>query len=198
MMGREAEAHCTWRGESGPVKALLESRELILRGAVRTKIARADIRGVTVKGEALHIDVAGELLILELGAAHAARWATAILKPPPSLAGKLGISAATPALLIGEHDDAALTGALAEGAVAQPGDAAMLVAVLGSMADLAAAFAVAEQHPALPIWCVYAKGPKAEPGDSAVRAFMRDAGWMDSKSCAVSDRLTATRYGRKR
>jgi hypothetical protein len=109
----------------------------------------------------------------------------------------IAVGAATPAYLINDCDDALLTAALAEGRATQVGDAVMLVAVLTSLADLAAAFAVAQRHPALQLWYVYGKGPKADPGDSAVRAFMRNAGWMDNKSCAVSERLTATRYASK-
>jgi hypothetical protein len=50
---------------------------------------------------------------------------------------------------------------------------------------------------ALPLWAVYPKGMAANPGEAAIRSALRSAGWMDNKTCAVSARLTATRYGRK-
>jgi hypothetical protein len=196
-MGREAEVRCVWRGEEAVAKVLLEAQGLILRDGIRATIARTAISCVVVERGALRIDVAGEPLILELGAAMASRWAAAILKSPPTLASKLGISKAARPHLIGDFDDAALAAALAEGPATDLHDAAMLVVVLRSMTDLAAAFAIAEANSALPLWCVYAKGPTADLGGSAVRAFLRNGGWIDSKSSAVSERLTATRYSRK-
>ena len=49
---------------------------------------------------------------------------------------------------------------------------------------------------ALPLWTVYPKGKAGQFGDTAIRTALRDAGWRDTKSCAVSERLTATRYNR--
>jgi hypothetical protein len=69
--------------------------------------------------------------------------------------------------------------------------------VLASHADLEAALAVARAAPALPLWCVYGKGKHGGIGDAAIRKYLRDHGYIDSKSCAVSDNLTATRYGAK-
>ena len=43
----------------------------------------------------------------------------------------------------------------------------------------------------------YPKGKGAAYGDTAIRNFLRQRGYVDSKSCAVSPELTATRYGRK-
>ncbi len=44
----------------------------------------------------------------------AAKWAEALLKPPPTLAKKLGITPETTVRMIGPVDDSALKGALAE------------------------------------------------------------------------------------
>ena len=41
------------------------------------------------------------------------------------------------------------------------------------------------------LWAVY---PKGGAMDAAVRTALRAAGWRDAKACAVSERLTATRY----
>ncbi|MBL9067175.1 MAG: hypothetical protein JNN10_12855 [Sphingopyxis sp.] len=73
----------------------------------------------------------------------------------------------------------------------------MLLAILATEADLMSAYAVAEQNPQLMLWCVYPKGKGAAYGDTAIRNFLRQRGYVDSKSCAVSPELTATRYGRK-
>jgi hypothetical protein len=48
------------------------------------------------------------------------------------------------------------------------------------------------QSEAVPaLWAVY---PKGGAMDAAVRTQLRAAGWRDVKACAVSERLTATRY----
>ena len=76
-------------------------------------------------------------------------------------------------------------------------EAGVLLAILATEADLMSAYAVAEQNPQLMLWCVYPKGKGAAYGDTAIRNFLRQRGYVDSKSCAVSPELTATRYGRK-
>jgi hypothetical protein len=44
-------------------------------------------------------------------------------------------------------------------------------------------------------WAVYPKGTGVAFGDSEIRSLLRALGFRDSKSCSVSERLTATRYG---
>jgi hypothetical protein len=195
-MGREAVAVCRWQGDVAEAKILLESQEIILRGDVRARIARGSITGARVDGDDLVVTAAAGELVVELGSIQAAKWAAAILKAPPTLASKLGIDAARRAFVIGVVADATLADALDGATTDVPGEAAVLVAVVLSDAELAAAFAVAETLPTLAVWCVYGKGKAAITGDGAVRAFMRSQGYVDSKSCAVSGALTATRYGR--
>lgn len=196
-MGRETVAVARWRGAVEEVKALLESTEIILRGAIKARIARSNISDIAVAGEELVLRCAGEPLVLELGATEAQKWRDALLKPPPSLASKLGIEPDRPAFLIGSCDDEALNHALTGAVCALPGEAHVLVAIIEREPDLAAALAMAEHHLGLSLWCVYGKGKTAKFGDTQVRAFMRGRGYVDTKSCAVSDRLTAARYQRK-
>lgn len=195
-MGREAEALCHWAGTSGQAHILLESAEIILRGEVRARIPRASIRSFRADGGDLTVDAAAGQLVAELGGAVAASWAAALAKPPPSLAAKLGVGAGKPAFVMGDLSDAALADALSGTTVSAASDAALIVAVLLSRADLDSALALAAALPVLPVWCVYAKGAHADPGDAIIRAAFRAAGWMDTKTSAVSDRLTATRYNR--
>jgi hypothetical protein len=193
-MGREAEATVQWRGQTGLSKVMLESTEIILRGGIRGRIARADLTGFTVDIDDLRIATSDGPLILRLGAKLAESWAAALAKSPPSLAQKLGVGPDAPVFVTGSPDKnlaAALVGATTD----SPHDAALLMAVLSIAADLATALRMAQTHPALQIWCVYHKGPSAAVGDAQVRAAFRAAGLIDTKSCAVSDSLTATRYG---
>ena len=192
-MGREAEGHAVWRGQSGAVRATLESDGIILRGEVRAKLPRAGLMGWRVEGEDLCLRSDGELLVLTLGAKEAAAWVKALEKPVPSLAAKLGVSETARAWVIGGPAPEELAVALAGCAVPGPEDAAVVVAVLTGPADLEAALA-AGRASGLRVWCVHGKGKGAAVSDAAVRAAFRGAGWMDIKASAVSDAFTATLY----
>ena len=133
-----------------------------------------------------------------MNAAEAARWVKAIATPPPSLAAKLGVGPGRPVFAVGAFDDPALAEALSGATTPALEFASQLLAVIENPAQLDSALALARTHPSLALWCVYPKGKAADPGDAAIRAKFRAAGWMDNKTSAVSDRLTATRYGRKR
>ncbi|UQE75087.1 hypothetical protein MYK68_00080 [Gordonia sp. PP30] len=195
-MRREAIGTATWRGATAEVKVLLESQDLILRGGIRARLPRAGISDVVADGDRVRVRVNGEPLVLILGEPEAGRWAEALLKAPPTLAEKLGISAATPALVLGVADDA-LRAALAGAETEMVGEASALVAVLHDATDLDAAVAVAETVPDLPVWFVYPKGTSGPIGGETVRAHLRERGYIDSKTSAVSDRFTATRYRRR-
>jgi hypothetical protein len=83
--------------------------------------------------------------------------------------------------------------ARAEAATA--GSAALLVAIVNTVADLEPACALAG---ARPVWIVTGKGKHATVRETDLRLWLREAGFGDSKSCAVSDELTATRWRRRR
>ena len=195
-MGREAT--CTGRvgSASGEVKALLEPGEFILRGAIRRRWPRAALRGACVRGPVLCFEVDGEAVELDLGEAEAPRWLAQLDKAPPSLAAKLGIGPAQRAFVHGQVDDAELAQALSDATTTDAAAAALSIAVVRNHAALAAAI---EAHAALPcrlLWVVNPKGKGAVPSDAEVRAAMHARGWRDSKTCAVSATLTATRYGK--
>ena len=192
-MGREAEGQALWRGESGAVKALLESDGIILRGEIRAKLRRDGLMDWQVEGEDLCLRAGGEPLVLTLGAREAAAWVKALDKPLPSLAAKLGISAEVRGWRIGGPPPEEIAVALAGAEVPGPEGAALIVAVLTGPGDLEAALAAGQAH-GLRVWCVHGKGKGAVVSDAAVRAVFRAAGWMDIKSSAVSEQFSATLY----
>lgn len=195
-MGREAECEARVGREQAVVKALLESKELILRGAIRRRWPLADLQGVKVVEGRLHLSVGDENVELGLGAAQAASWAKKIATPPPGLAAKLGLGDGARAFVIGAVADAELAAALDGRITTRPEAAALVIAeVLDPKALDAALKAHARLTP--PIWLVYPKGRDSTLPDSVVRERLRAAGYIDSKSTAVSDRLTATRYARR-
>lgn len=197
-MGREAKCVCRWRGEVAETKVLLESEDLILRGGIKETIKRSSIRGFAVDGDELVLGIGRASLVLELGEGDAQKWATALAKPAPTLAQKLGLTPTTRAFVIGAASDPALAGALAGAATQRLEDAAMLLAVLHEAADLNVVMSRAKKAPELPVWCIHGKGKSAVVSEGAVRGFMRDKGYTDNKSCAVSGQWSATRYARAR
>ena len=193
-MGREAVAVCHWQGEIAEAKLHLDAAGLTLRGEIRVDIPRAHMRDVVLVDEGLRVLTNGSELMMEFSAAEAARWRKALLKTPPTLAEKLGISASSPAFVLGNFTDEALEAALAGATVADAADAAILVAVLMEEPALKEASDLASAHPDKHIWTVHRKGKAAVVGDTAIRSHMRGLGFIDSKTSAVSDQLTTTRY----
>jgi hypothetical protein len=192
-MGREAEGHADWRGQSGTVKAFLESDGIILRGEIRARLPRAGLTDWRVDRDALCLRSDELPLVLTLGAGEAAAWVRALDRPLPSLAAKMGISASARAWVIGGPPPEEIAVAVAGVSVAGPENAALIVAVLTGPTDLTEALAAGQQS-RLRVWCVHGKGKAAAVGDAAVRAVFRAAGWMDIKTSAVSDGYTATLY----
>lgn len=190
-MGREALVHVRAGDEEGEARALLEAGELVLRGQIRRRYARASLEDVRVEGPCLVFRSGGETVSLGLGETAAAAWRQAIAKAPPDLRTKLGLDKGGKALVVGACDDADLEHALTDARTDERAQAAMVIARIDGPEDLRAA---REASGELPLWTVYPKGKAATFGDTAIRTALRDAGWRDTKSCAVSERLTATRY----
>lgn len=181
--------------EAGDVLALMESTELILRGDVRRRFLRDESAQLHVDSDLFQFDCCGEVVALQLGATVADRWAKAIDTPPPGLRAKLGLAAGARALRVGAFDDTALESALAGVLVDTVETADMIIASISGPADLGAALAVHAACPALPIWVIHPKGAGAAFGDDEIRAVLRAHGFRDTKSCAVSERITASRRG---
>jgi hypothetical protein len=196
-MGREATCTARVGAETVEVDALLESTTVVLRGALKRRYDIAALQNLRLDGEDLRFDAADEAVALSLGAKEAERWLKKLQTPPSTLAAKLGVSAANPALLIGPTIgtlDPALAEALAGSITTNMREARMLVAVLSKPSELER---MAEFHADMickTVWVVYPKGADASPSDAEVRTAMRGWGYVDNKSCAVSERLTATRY----
>jgi len=197
-MGREALCTCRCGAEAGEVKALLETDAVILRGAVKRRIPIASITDIRVDAESLHLAAGGEAVVLELGGAEAARWATKLATPAPSLRQKLGVGPDCLAFVVGEIGGTPLAEALAEALARMcakvPSAARAMVAIVRDEAELSRALATHATMPAgAAIWVVYGKGRAARFGEGAVRAFMRGNRFIDTKVSGVSQELSATK-----
>jgi hypothetical protein len=90
-MGREATCICNIQGREALAKILLEPKELIVRGELRSIIPISAIKNIRVDGDTLTFVNGKDKVSLRLGSITAQKWLDAILKPPATLAQKLGI-----------------------------------------------------------------------------------------------------------
>ncbi|HEY9108080.1 MAG TPA: hypothetical protein VIN58_15465 [Roseateles sp.] len=199
-MGREASCIARVGNETAEVNALLESTTVVLRGALKRKWDIAALQNLRVEGNELRFEAGEEAVALVLGEKEAGKWLTKLQTPPPTLAAKLGVSPENPALLIGPTVgtlDPALAEALSHGLTGNVKEARMLVAVISKPGELER---MADFHATMickTVWVVHQKGRDAFPSDAEIRTELRSRGYVDNKTSAVSDRLTATRYVRR-
>lgn len=194
-MGREAMCECHWATTKVPVKALLESTEIVLRGELKKRLPFSELKELTVKADRLCFTVADDPVQLLLGAAEAKKWAASI-QNPPTLARKLGITSKTAVRIIGNIDDEGLKEAIAEAGQAVVKDPGLIIACVETPESLQAALRDAREHllHSVPIWIVYPKGAGHPLNESSIRQVLRNSGMMDTKIASVSAKLTALRF----
>lgn len=199
-MGREAQCTCIWNGADFKVKALLEPPDLILRGEMRRRIPFAKMKAIQSDGDLLHFKFEGESVSLQLGKGLAAKWAEALLKPPPTLANKLGITLETTVRMIGPVDDSSLKTALAESKAVSKTKGELILARVNTPADLDAALhkAADQLKTGVPIWFIYRKGQGHSLNENQVRQTALAKGIVDTKIAAVSPEFSALRFVKRR
>lgn len=189
-----AEARCRAVVDGKPVAAgvaLLETREVIFRGAARVVVPLGEGTRVSAADGWLELTHGERSLRLELGAA-AERWLQRI-QHPPSRVEKLGVKRGMKVVVVGTLD----SGFLDElRGVAPPlarlgagADVVFLAAdaraALGKLPKVRAAIA-----PSGAVWVVRPKGSKAIT-EAEVRAAAKAHGLVDVKVVAFSDTHTA-------
>lgn len=198
-MGLEAESQLTVEGQTVTVKALLESRELILRGAAKKTFAIADLTNPHVIGNHLLFEHGATPYDLALPDGQADKWLKKLTTAPPTLAAKLGVDVAHKAFVHGPVDDPALKEALNGAVIGDYVEATQAIAIATTPDELGDALSELTQSMShAPIWVIYPKGAKSTLPESAVRAHLSSLGYVDTKASAVSDRLTATRFSPRR
>lgn len=194
-MGREARCELSLAGQTGQGQMLLEADVLILRGAVRRQLPRTGLGVAVADGETLVIPTPEGPLRAALGAAEAARWVKALARAAPGLAEKLGLGPDKRAHLLTAVTDPDLIRALEGHITASPSEAAFDLAEVTSEEVLQE---IVSRLSARPVWMVTVKGKASPLPEDRVRAVMRAMGQIDSKSCAVSAVMTATRFAPRR
>jgi len=199
-MGREAACTCVWEGKKSTVKALIEPPELILRGELRRRVPIAKMQSIKVERDQLRFTVDGESVALLVGSTLAAKWADALLKPPPTLAKKLGISAETAVWMIGQVDDQALEVALAEAKSVSHCSGDIILARVETTDELHFTLMSAKDklEEGIPIWFIYRKGPGHPLNENLVRTTALATGIVDTKVASVSNVLSALRFVKRR
>jgi len=199
-MGREATCTCIWNGKECTVKALIETPDLILRGELRRRVPIAKMSSVKAERDKLRFTIEGDSVALSLGADMAAKWAEALLKPPPTLAKKLGISSDTTVWMIGSVDDPSLKAALDEAKSVSKRTGSLILARVDTPAELHSALTrAADQLSAgTPIWFIYRKGPGHPLNENLVRTAALATGIVDTKVASVSAVFSALRFVKRR
>ena len=195
-MGQEVQCSVHVGGRTLAGKAMLETDELLFRGAERVRIRLADITKATATDGRLLVRHKDGSATFELGPA-AIRWAERI-NHPPTLADKLGVKPGHRVALVG-LDDPPFAKTLEErGAdvgrgrlrkatdlvflgVHRPRDLDRLDTLEASMARDGA------------VWVVYRKG-RADPGEVDVITAGKAAGFVDVKVARFSDTHTALKF----
>ncbi len=193
-MGRQSEAMVHFQGRSGQAKLLLEGTEVLCRGEIRAKMPRCDIHGWAIDGDDLVLTTAQGPLRATIGLKDAEGWLRALAKPLPDLAEKLGLTQGRKAFVYGDLRDAALSAAVAPYRAHPASLAAVCIAELYRAQDLDGALGALGD---LPLWGVTIKGNASPFSDGDLRRTMRSLGYVDTKSCAVSLEMTATRWQKR-
>jgi hypothetical protein len=194
-MGLEATCECTFHGTTAKVKALLESRELILRGDIRMTAPIESLTKVRVESDSLCFNLNKKPVQLHLGAKAAESWAKKIKTPPPTLADKLGITGKI-VRTIGPITDRALDSAISSAVQVRAENPDLILAIVDTPEALATTLREAKKQLArsIPIWLVYRKGPGHPINETHIRSTLRALGYMDTKVASVSPELTALRF----
>jgi hypothetical protein len=158
------------------------------------------MKSIKADGHLLHFKFATDSVSLELGSAMAAKWADVLLKPPPSLAKKLGFTPETTVRTIGPMDDPALKKALEDAKNISQLNGELILARIDTPADLHAALVkAADQLKAgVPIWFIYRKGPGHPLNENQVRDIALPTGIVDTKVASVSAEFSALRFVKRR
>lgn len=196
-MGNEVKCVARIDGKKDEGKALLETSELIFRGAeCRVKIVFSDIKSVAASHGELRIKAKGGEFAFAVGAA-AEKWREKILHPK-TRAEKLGVKAGMRVAMFGEGDAAFVKESKQSKAEIvnekANGRAELIFWFVDRKGGLAATREVARNlEGAAGLWIVYPKGKK-EITENDVLSAGRKAGLKDVKVVGFSPTHTALKF----
>ena len=188
-MGNEAQCRVEIGGESADAKALLETEELIVRGAMRAKIPFREAKDVSADNGVLRLRWNGRDVRVHLGR-DAAKWAEKI-RNPKSVAEKLGVKPGHKISIIGKLDEAFLSGVDVDVSRRLRRGSDIIFFAATKRADLEKLAELRESlAPAGAVWVIRPKGVSAIT-ESDVMADAKIAGLVDVKVVRFSETHTA-------
>jgi hypothetical protein len=194
-MGNESTCRIDIGSESAEAKALLETEELIVRGALKARIPFSDAKDVTGEGGVLRLRWNDREVRIHLGG-DAAKWAEKI-RNPKSVLDKLGIKPGQRVSVLGKLDEGFLEQLEARGVDlskrARRDSDVILVAIthqkeLTRLEELRGSLA-----PAGALWVVRPKGDPAI-SERDVMSAGKAAGLVDVKVVKFSPTHTAEKF----
>jgi hypothetical protein len=193
-MGLEANILCHHEGLCFEGKALLESHELILRGALKLRVPLGAIKNLHIRDDCLVFEYQDDEYALELGK-DCEIWRAKILAPPKTLSEKLGIKATSKIFKYNDFTSDAVNIAIG-GENFSPINEADLIFIQAISNDNLARFLdfYFENQLVKMFWVIHPKGKKADFKENDVRLFMRSKGFMDNKISGVDGEWSATRF----
>lgn len=192
-MGIETTCRVETEAGTGDAKVLLETEELIVRGALKARIPLKSVEAAVVDGRKLIVSHGKSRTVLHLGP-EAARWADRILNPRTRLE-KLGVK---PGMLVscqGIADPALQDELTAAGATVSWGrirkDSDLILLGVERDAEVSRITpAVASLRPNGAIWVIHPKG-KEGVKDTTIFSAGREAGLVATKVAKFSESHTA-------
>jgi hypothetical protein len=193
-----SELKCTVRfgKETSEGKALLETSEVLFRGAFRLKIPFATIKSAKAVDGELRLETANGLAVFELGLA-AEKWHEKILHPKTRVE-KIGLKPGAKISLLGSFDEDFLEelklrgGSVARDKIAAGSDTIFFRAeslkALSSVAKIARSL-----KGATALWIVYPKGQKSITENDVIGSG-RKTGLKDVKVVGFSASHTALKF----
>ena len=195
-MGNELKCTVRFGKETSEGKALLETSEVLFRGAFRLKIPFATIKSAKAVDGELRLETANGLAVFEIGPA-AEKWREKILHPKSRIE-KIGLKLGAKVSLLGTFDAdfleelKPLAGAVSQGKVSADSDTIFFAA--DSVRTLSGVAKVAKSlKGATALWIVYPKGQKTITENEVIAAG-RKAGLKDVKVVGFSATRTALKF----
>ena len=193
-MGAEAKTTLKVGRQTFTGTAHLETSELRFRGETSLRIPFTDIRDVAVKNGALHVTHSEGVAVLALGDAASVKWAERI-RPPKSLADKLGVKSGMSVAVIGVEDTSILDDLARHGATLiagkVPADTPLVLFRVTKPAALSKLSSMTERIARDgAIWVIHPRGD-ASVADTVIFSAGKDAGLVATKVVRFSDTDTA-------
>jgi hypothetical protein len=195
-MGNEATCKVRFGKQESEGKALLETSEILFRGAFRLKIPFSSIKSAKAVDGELRLQTAGGSAVFHLGPA-AEKWRDKILHPKSRIE-KLGVKPEAKVALLGKFETefvrevATLTKSVSKEKVAADSECIFFAA--DSKSDLAGISKISKSmQGATALWIVYPKG-QTQITENDVLAAGRKSGLKDVKVIGFSATHTALKF----